>query len=280
MAYPDVPIWLELTRLGRDFAISGVSSLLPNRSLANVERFCLFMGAPRNGHSLIGALLDAHPEMLIAHELGVPKYKVAHFSKRQIELLLIANSKHHALRGRQHIHFSHAVPDQWQGRYQNLRVLGDKHGEGFLLSIGARPWLADALKDSLNPCYFIHVIRNPYDAIASMVSNRKRAHSVDSAIAYFESLYETLSSFSAKLQPGQLHEIHFEQFLDQPKKELERACNFLGVEAGPEYLESCISIVLEEPEDHRGLVQWDRSSQQKLDALISKHPFLSKYTSE
>lgn len=280
MAYPDVPIWLELARLGRDFSLSGINAMLPNAHLADVERFCLFMGAPRNGHSLIGSLLDAHPEMVFAHEMGVPKYRAAHFSKRQIELLLLSNSKQQAARGRKHIHYSHAVMDQWQGRYQKLRVLGDKHGEGFLLSVGARPWLYDAVTESMNPCCFIHVIRNPYDAIASIVASSKRGQSVESAITYFESLYGTLASIREKLEPDQLHEIHFEDFLGQPARELEKTCNFFGLAATPEYLESCISIVLEEPEDHRGLVQWDASSMDKVDALINRHHFLSKYISE
>ena len=280
MAYPDIPIWLELARLGRDFTLSGFRSLLPNPDVSNIERYCLFMGAPRNGHSLVGALLDAHPEMVIAYELGVPKYTVAHFSKRQIELLMLSNSKQHALKGRRHIHYSHTVPDQWQGRYKELRVLGDKHGEGFLLSVRARPWLTDALMETLKPCHFIHVIRNPYDAIASIVCNKKRQHTLDSAIAYFEILYETLNMLSEKFEPGQLHEIHFEHLLSQAKKELADACSFLGVEAGPGYLESCISIVIDKPEDLRGLVQWDRSSRKNVDALIDKYPFFSKYNFE
>ena len=139
MAYPDVPIWLELARLGRDFSWSGIKAMLPNRDLSGIERYCLFMGAPRTGHSLIGSLLDAHPEMVIAHELGVPKYKAAHFSKRQIALLLLSNSGQHAASGRKHIHYSHAVENQWQGRYRRLRVLGDKHGEGFSSVSGRVP---------------------------------------------------------------------------------------------------------------------------------------------
>lgn len=280
MAYPDVPLWLELARLGRDFAFSGARALLPNTSLSKIERYCLFMGAPRNGHSLVGALLDAHPEMIIAHEMGVAKFRTAHFSKRQIELLLLSNSKQHAARGRRHIHYSHAVPDQWQGSFQNLRVLGDKHGEGFLLSVQARPWLADTVIESMSPCCFIHVIRNPFDAIASIVGSSKRGLSLESAIKYFEGLYTTLATVSEKLQPGQLHEVHFESFLQRPKEELEKICSFLGLEAGQRYLESCASIVLDKLEDHRDSIQWEPSSRHRVNALIDQYPFLAKFYSE
>jgi len=278
MAYPETPIWLELARLGRDFLSSGARALTPPKGLSEIDRQCLFMGAPRNGHSLVGAMLDAHRDVVLAYELGVPKYLAAHFSLRQIQLLLLENSRHHAALGRNHIHHSHAVRGQWQGRFERLRVIGDKHGEGFLLSVQARPWLVQAVIERLNPLYFIHVIRNPFDAIASVVTNVKRRKSVDQGIAYFERLYETLSAVQDELAPGQLHEVRFEEFQSRPKEQLTRVCQFLGVEPSPDYLDACASIVLHDLEDHRGQVHWEDSSRVRVEALIQKHPFLSGYT--
>jgi len=278
VAYPETPIWLELARLGRDFAFSGVRSLFPQQALSQIRRQCLFMGAPRNGHSLVGAMLDAHRNVIIAHELGVPKYLVAHFSLRQTQLLLIANSRHYAARGRKHIHYSHAVRDQWQGRFERLQVIGDKHGEGFLLSVQARPWLAQAVIERLDPLYFIHVIRNPFDAIASVVTSTKRGQSLERAVTYFERLYETLSEVQDEVAPGRLHEVSFEEFCCHPQKELDKICQFLGVEPSSDYLDACASIVLNHLEDHRGQVEWDDACRQRVEVLIQKHPFLSGYT--
>ena len=33
-----------------------------------VEKFVLFVGYPRSGHSLIASVMDAHPDIVIAHE--------------------------------------------------------------------------------------------------------------------------------------------------------------------------------------------------------------------
>lgn len=277
MAYPDVPIWLELARLARDYAASGAGLLRPAADFGGVDRYCFFVGAPRNGHSLVGALLDAHPQMVIAHELGVPKYLAAHFGRRQILYLLAANASRQAARGRPHIHYSHAVPGQWQGRCRELRVIGDKHGEGFLLSVQARPRLADAVPERFDPAYFIHVVRNPYDAIASVVGSSKRGQSPDRAAGYFESLYATLERVRSRLDPGRLHLLRFEDFLRHPRERLQDACRFLGVEAPPDYLEACAGIVLSRPEDHRGLVQWDDAVRRRVDALIERHDFLRGY---
>lgn len=36
---------------------------------ASVRTFVLFVGYPRSGHSLIGSIMDAHPNIIIAHEV-------------------------------------------------------------------------------------------------------------------------------------------------------------------------------------------------------------------
>lgn len=280
MPYPDVPIWVELSRLGLDFMRSGAQSLVPGARLDPVETYCFFVGAPRNGHSLIGSLLDAHPDAIIAHELGVPKYLAAHFSKAQINRLLLANSQRNAAHGRTHIHYSHAVDGQWQGRYRTLKVLGDKHGEGFLLSVGARPRLTSAVLQKMRPARFIHVVRNPYDAIASVIGSKIRGHSMPSAIGYFESLYETLETVSAEIGPGCLFTLKFEDFLADPPGELQRVCAFLGLPSEAEYLGACSSIVMGQPEDHRGLVEWDVESRERVGKMISRHGWLEGYAFE
>lgn len=277
MAYPDVPIWLELTRLGRDFALSGASLLRPRPEFSNLDRYCFFVGAPRNGHSLVGALLDAHPQALIAHELGAPKYLAAHFGRRQVLALLAANSRRSAANGRPHIHYSHAVPGQWQGRFRELRVMGDKHGEGFLLSVQARPWLTRALVERFDPAFFIHVVRNPYDAIASVAGSSKRGQSPAAAVAYFETLYATLEGVQGQIEADRLHLLRFEALLADPREALISTCNYLGLDAPSDYLDACAAIVLPEPEDHRGLVNWPGELRRRVDDMIDRHDFLQGY---
>ena len=53
----------------------------------------MFIGYPRSGHSLIGVLLDAHPNTIISHELGALKYLHTGFSKGQIYHLLLEKSR-------------------------------------------------------------------------------------------------------------------------------------------------------------------------------------------
>jgi len=41
----------------------------------------MFVGYPRSGHSVIGSLLNAHPDMVVAHELNALRYVQAGFSR-------------------------------------------------------------------------------------------------------------------------------------------------------------------------------------------------------
>ena len=42
--------------------------LLPESTVNSVEKFVFFVGYRRSGHSMIGSVMDAHPDMIIAHE--------------------------------------------------------------------------------------------------------------------------------------------------------------------------------------------------------------------
>ena len=86
-----------------------VTSLLENRSNAeffrDIETYCMFIGYPRTGHSLIGSLLDAHPRIVIAHELDAVNLFKRGFSRNQVFHLLLENSKKMAAMGRRPMSF-------------------------------------------------------------------------------------------------------------------------------------------------------------------------------
>jgi hypothetical protein len=46
-----------------------------------VERFCLFVGYSRSGHSLVGAFLNAHRHAVVSHELDVGRLVLAGISR-------------------------------------------------------------------------------------------------------------------------------------------------------------------------------------------------------
>src|SRR4051794_27905037 len=148
-----------------------------NRNLFDgVETYCMFIGYPRSGHSLIGSLLDAHPSAIIAHELDALKFVAAGFNKDQLYQLLLDNSRRFARKGRAWTGYTYGVPGQWQGRFDKLHVIGDKKGGRSTLQLAENPELLHRLRKTVaTDIRFIHTIRNPYDNIATM-HKRAREH--------------------------------------------------------------------------------------------------------
>ena len=99
-----------------------------------VETFVMFIGYPRSIHSLVGAILDAHPEIIIPHEYDVlrhwikyrpstarnkqlPKYHLfydLHQLSREQAMFGIRSTYNEGNMGG----YSYNVPGLWQGGYQ------------------------------------------------------------------------------------------------------------------------------------------------------------------
>src|SRR5581483_4762206 len=90
--------------------------------LARVETFCLFIGYPRSGHSIVGALLNAHRHAVIAHELDAPRLVLAGCSREVLFSRILARAAWFNLRGNAS-NYDYQVPNRWQGRFEALLVV-------------------------------------------------------------------------------------------------------------------------------------------------------------
>ena len=101
-----------------------------------VETFVMFIGYPRSRHSLVAALLDAHPEIIIPHEYHVlenwRKYQSSILIQKNLQKYLLFYELHQLSTKQALFHFrakssfqtenvsyNYYVPGLWQGGYQN-----------------------------------------------------------------------------------------------------------------------------------------------------------------
>ena len=90
--------------------------------LATVRSFLVFVGHPRSGHSLVGSLLDAHPQHGRRPTSSTSlKYVAAGYRRDQLLTLVLEHARANAAAGRKSWGYSYAVPGQWQGRYRGWR---------------------------------------------------------------------------------------------------------------------------------------------------------------
>ena len=262
----------------RDFPRAALLSLRLRRELAEVRQICLFVGTPKTGHSLVGALLDAHPRMAIAHEADVALLLRAGFRRRQILALLVDYSRRQARRGRRESGYSYDVPGQWQGRWERLRVVGDKHAEGLTLRLGLRPALWERLERTLGRPRFVHVVRNPFDAISSLTRPASRRLDLAAATDYHLRLCETVRELRGRLADDRYHELRHEALIAAPADELARLARFLGEEAPADWLAACSAVVFPAPRRAREGGDWSPAAVRRVESRLAEFPFLAGYS--
>src|SRR6476659_2173203 len=139
----------RMTRLRQSRLGASLDGHRRRHELASVEAFCIFIGYPRSCHSLLGSLLDAHPEMVIAHELDVLTFVAAGWPRRALYSRILNHDATFTESGRQWFGYDYRVPGQWQGRVSKLRVIGDKKGGKTTERLGARPDLLERLRHTV-----------------------------------------------------------------------------------------------------------------------------------
>ena len=260
----------------RRFLQSWVGSLRWNRSLRDLDTFCTFIGYPRSGHTLIGSLLDAHPNAIIADELDALRFLQAGFSRNQIFYLILRNSRLAAAGGRERTGYHYQVPGQWQGRFETLRVIGDKKGGVTENRLRHDASLLESLPSRLGiRTKFIHVIRNPYDVICTLY--RRQRTPLRTAADVFFSLCEAVAYIKSRV-PQDVFDLRHEAFIDDPKECLKNVCTFLGLTGTDEYYNACASIVYRSPHESRRDIVWPNDLLVTAAARIKQFDFLDGYS--
>jgi hypothetical protein len=245
----------------------------------DVRVFCLFVGYPRSGHSLVGSLLDAHPNSIIANELDALKFVSAGFNRDQIFYLLLRNSENHSKKGRSQTGYEYEVPNQWQGRTQRLLVLGDKKGGMTTQRLSNNPMLINQTRAMFGvPIKFIHVIRNPFDNITTMTT-RTGSTILKEMIHYFGLCLKNTLILEIAGSENVLN-IRHEDLIAAPKKTLAQIASFLGLEAEADYLSDCSSIIYSSPHKSREKHNWTGREKELILNQISRFSFLANYTFE
>ena len=247
----------------------------------DIKSFCIFIGYPRSGHSLVGSLLDAHPDIVISHEANV--LALLNEGSRDTDLFrqILGNSRRNATWGRQQSGYSYDVPGQWQGRFRKLTVIGDKKGGRTSLILREDPSLLDKLVATLNglPLKMLHVTRNPFDNIATMLV-RQQAPTLDAAIDLYFEMAQAVTETKSRMEAGAMLDVRHESIITDTAAELVKMCAFLGVVTEPLYIQACAKIVHKKPNHSRHSVQWTDSQKSGVLSRIRSVSFLECYAAD
>ena len=161
---------------------------LPQGVIDGVKKFVFFVGHPRSGHSIVGSFVDAHPNMVIAHEFmlfrqllstkQIPGQSTIPYSKADLFNALYSYSKYDSTsewRSKESDwkNYTLNVESSWQGKYDRfISVIGDKSGGVTSNIYRYSPEEFKARHRQLQktvgiPIKAIYCVRNPYDMVVT-----------------------------------------------------------------------------------------------------------------
>ncbi len=248
----------------------------PPEFFDQVEAYAMFIGYARSGHSLLGSLLSAHPDIVISHELDALRYVRLGFGRDQLFRLILEKDAQFTSRHRRSSGYQYVVPEEWQGRIQNLRVIGDKKAANSSKRLSRDPALFGRLQKTVGvPVRIIQVTRNPYDNISTLA--RKNGDNLEQAIdRYFR--YCSRIERIREVAGENIWHVRQEDLIADPHGSLRDTCVFLGVEARDEYLRNCAQIIFPSPRRTRSQAPWRDELIDRVRQEVEKYPTLRGYS--
>jgi len=268
----------EGEQLAMEEAARRASSLIARHAhvFDTVERYCMFIGYARSGHTLIGSLLDAHRDAVIANELDALRYVDGGLGRQQLFATIVDSAHASAEAGRVQTGYSYHVPNQHQGRCETLRVIGDKKGGVSTRRLTADPGLLDKLAAVVQvPVKVLHVTRNPFDNIARI--HLRSGRPLQRATHRYFKFADRNARIRERIPAGDLLDLRLEEFIADPRAGLTEVCAFLGLTCTDEYLEDAAAVVFASPKRSRDKVDWPPELVADIERRIESYPFLSGY---
>ena len=149
----------------------------------------------------------------------------------------------------------------------------------------------------------VHVIRNPYDNIATIYLYRygftpskykkandfvKQDQESDTAIRPKPTIKHVISSHFDMVQAvtelitligrSNVLDVHHRDFVHHPRETIVSITEFLGIEAKEDYLELCINKVFKEVRHTRNLLVWPDELRERVKQKIKDFQFLEGYS--
>jgi hypothetical protein len=248
----------------------------------NARTFCIFVGHNKSGTSLLGALLDAHPRIIVSDELDILQYVEAGFRRDQVFHRVLHGSRAEFRNGRvtarRLVPYSYLVDGQWQGRGVDPLVVGDSTSGSTTRRLAQRPDLIDRVRAFTPPVELkvIQVVRNPFDPISVMMVRGRRTF--ENAIDHYFTACQRLVDIRNRLGPGSLMAVRYEDMVADPAGRLAEVCRFLGAYADDRYLQACSGIVRPTPDRSRAMVEWGQPWVAHVERRLQEFAFLEGYS--
>jgi hypothetical protein len=244
--------------------------------MIKTQKFLLIIGNSRSGSTILGAVLDAHPNMVVANETIESGHLWRGLDGGKILAGIFQNAEQQALESTRS-----AVCGQksaWPPfKKKEICVMGDKIWNPATLFLHGKYNLIPSLEKRVGaPVTIIHACRNPFDAISSM--HLKSGAPIGDRIRWYSAHCEAVAAISERMPENRFLHVHHEELIQRPSEALHNCCRFLDVPFSEEYLERCKPLLLDSPRQTRRQVSWSPEDSVRVKELMKLFSWLKIYS--
>lgn len=227
LIWPTMRNWSKPMRSGffsEYFGTLGATVQKPTE-FDSLNSFCTFIGHSRSGHSLMASLLDAHKNIVMADEVRSLRFAAVPCRKEQMYQLILRNSQQISGDARERAGYSFSVPEQWQGSFDKISVIGDKDG-AVLAEMAHRnfPLVEKYFEMHEVPVKVLHIYRNPFDVITTVHKRHLKNHGPQPLEKAIEFVFHRQIGIESvrRSEKASCLDISFEKFVESPEENLRR----------------------------------------------------------
>ena len=257
-----------------------------NSKFDTLKYFCVFIGYPRSGHSLVGSIIDAHPNACITHEMDVVAKYNQFKNNENLFNEMIAMSKQQAISGRQSYGYQYAYIDLFQGESNEISIIGDKKGSGTTQLLIKNENALTQLEQFVRlPLKIIHVTRNPFDIITTKASYKNgQIVPIDSqGILKSIEIIKEEAIMNQKLIDSLKYDIFsfsHEKIISNTNEVLLKLFNFLELKIDSTFIDKIRSKIYTKSNNSRNKYNWSSAEINLVRNQILQLPIFSEYTYE
>jgi len=242
-----------------------------------------FVGEGRSGHTVIAAILDAHPQVRISEEVKqISKWKRGEYGHRRDAFA----AAHECGMGKERKKYTMSDTSQLT-HIDPLLVLGDKCGWAAFTEFRKRdagPHIFEEFSAFLRqPIKVIHSVRNPFDNIASWFMSPKYKHIWNDDTQRWSKLCtryrrycEAAGAILGELPPEDILVVYNEDLIGCPDNVISDIFEFLEVPLEYEQLDRYREVLFTSPNEKSKLIEWPKKVLYRVNEIIETHEFLKE----
>lgn len=239
--------------------------------------FLSFIGYPRSGHTLIASILNANPNVICSNQMNLYNTILPMTSKKDLFARITEYSKR-----RETWKATTIIPEIPK---EEITVIGDKAGHRTTEILEEHPEKLKIMKQvTMLPIKWIHVVRNPYDNLATWArlnyesrkdkSSTSIKNELDICIRKYANLNHTI--FNLRKTEDVLT-VNHEFVITRMHNTLKQISDFLEISFDPEWRDNIRNVVWKNPRITRSSIDWTQQQRKAVTRIINKYSWFAGY---